>query len=94
MHEIFRKIDNGPVNRCFNFGGDPNRRLDTGILFRIRHYWEIRKVVINGNKSAGHTESPDGSTGKTYLGEGMHCPSASSIYNFLKGATLLSKTQV
>ena len=28
-----------------NFGGDPDHRLDTGIVFRICHYWEIRKVV-------------------------------------------------
>ena len=45
--------------------------------FRIRHYWEIRKVV-NRHKSAAHADSPDGSTGKTCLGEGIHCPSASS----------------
>jgi len=25
-----------------------------------------------------HTDSPDGSTGKTCLGGGLHCPSASS----------------
>ena len=29
--------------------GDPDHRLlDTGIVFRIRQYWEIRKVV-NGH---------------------------------------------
>ena len=27
------------------FGGDPDHRLDTGIVFRIHHYGEIRKVV-------------------------------------------------
>jgi len=26
-------------------------------FFRIHHYWEIRKVV-NGRKSAAHTDSP------------------------------------
>ena len=31
-----------------NFRGDPDHRLDTGIIFRIRHCWEIRKVV-NGH---------------------------------------------
>jgi len=36
------KVGNGPA---LNFGGDPDHRLDTGIVFRIRHYWEIRKVV-------------------------------------------------
>ena len=38
------KVGNGPVNKRLNFGGGK----DTGIVFRIRHYWEIRKVV-NGN---------------------------------------------
>jgi len=52
-------------------------RLDTGNGFRIRRYWEIQNVV-NGHKSAAHTHLPDGGTGKTYLGGGMHCPSASS----------------
>ena len=39
------KIGNGPMNKWFNFGGDPNHGVDVGIVFRIRHYWEIRKVV-------------------------------------------------
>ena len=42
------KFANGPMSKCLNFGGDPDHRLDTGIVFRIRHYWEIRKVV-NGH---------------------------------------------
>jgi len=44
-----REIFNGPMNKRLNFGGDPDHRLDTGIVFGIRHYWEIRKVV-NGHK--------------------------------------------
>jgi len=56
-----------------NFGGHPDYHLDAGIVFRIRHYWEIRKVV-NGHKAAAHTDSPDGVTGG-----GMHCPSASDF---------------
>jgi len=71
------KVGNGLVNRCLNFGCDPDHRLDTGIVFLIRHYWKIRKVV-NGHTSAALTDMPDGSTGKTCLGEGMHRPSASS----------------
>ena len=59
---------------------DPNHRLDTGIVFRIRHYWEIRKVVIIGYKSAAHTDSPDGGTGKTCLDGSMNCPKASSFF--------------
>jgi len=35
--------------------------------------------VVNGHKSAAHTDSPDAGTGKTCLGGGMHCPSASSF---------------
>jgi len=71
------KVCNGAMNKWLNFGGDPDHRLDTGVVFRIRRYWEIRKLV-NGRKSAAHTDSPDGSSGKTCLGGGMHCPSASS----------------
>jgi len=54
------KVGNGPVNKSLNFGGDPDHRLDTGIVFRICHYWEIWKVVINGHTSAAHTDLPDG----------------------------------
>jgi len=69
------------MNRWLNFDGDPDHRLDTGIVFRIRQYWEIRKVV-NEHKPAAHTDSPDVGTGKTWLGGGMHCPSAFSIYTW------------
>ena len=72
-----RNVGNGPVNKRLTFGGVSDHGLDTGIVFRICHYWEIRKVV-NGHKSAAHTDSPDGGTVKTILGRGMHCPSASS----------------
>ena len=34
--------------------------------------------MVNRHKSAAHTDSPDGGIGKTSLGGGMHCPSASS----------------
>ena len=39
------KVGDVPMNKWLNFGDDPDDRLDTGIVFRIRHYWEIRKVV-------------------------------------------------
>jgi len=42
------KVGNWPMNKWLNFDDDPDHRLDTGIVFRIRHYWEIRKVV-NGH---------------------------------------------
>ena len=38
-------IGNVPVIKWLNFGGYRDHRLDTGIVFRIRHCWEIRKVV-------------------------------------------------
>jgi len=44
--------------------------------------------VINGHKSAAHTDSPDGSTGKTCLGRGMHCSSASSFQLWWTGLQL------
>jgi len=46
--KLLRKVGNGPLNKRLNFGGDPDHRLDTGIVFRIRHCWEIRKLV-NGH---------------------------------------------
>jgi len=71
-------VGNGPMNKRSNFGGDADHHLDTGIVFLIHSsllkgtlYWEVRKVV-NGHKSAVHTHSPDGGTGKTCLGGGMH----------------------
>jgi len=30
-------VDNGPLNKSLNFDGDPDHRLDTGIVFRICH---------------------------------------------------------
>jgi len=42
------KVGNGPLNKRLNLGGEPGQFLDTGIVFRIRQYWEIRKVV-NGH---------------------------------------------
>ena len=45
-----RKVGNGSMNKLLlNFGGDPDRRLDTGIVFLLRQFWVIRKVV-NGRK--------------------------------------------
>jgi len=40
-----RKVGSGPMNNSLNFVGVPDHRLDTGTVFRICHYWEIRKVV-------------------------------------------------
>jgi len=38
------KVDNWPVNKWLNFGSNLDHRLDTGIVFQIHHYSEIRKV--------------------------------------------------
>ena len=38
------KVGNGPVNNRLNFDGDPDHRLNTVIVFRIRHYWQIQKL--------------------------------------------------
>jgi len=40
------KVGNWPLSKWLNFGGNPDHRLDTGIVFRICHYWEIQKVVL------------------------------------------------
>jgi len=82
-----------PVNKWLHFGGDPDHRLDTGIVFRICHYWEIRSGInrvptalceaavrrhINYNviTPPAHDTQPR----KTWLGGGIHCPSASSSW--------------
>jgi len=53
LHEIFREGWQWANEQMIKFfsGGDPDHRLDSGIVFRIRHYWEIRKVVINRHKT-------------------------------------------
>jgi len=33
------------MNKYLNFAGNLDHSMDTGIVFRIRHYWEIWKVV-------------------------------------------------
>jgi len=46
LHEIFRESCQWVIeqmNKWLNFAGDPDHHLDTGIVCRIRHYWEIRK---------------------------------------------------
>jgi len=52
--------------------------VDTWIVFRIRDYWEIWKVVT------GYTDLPDGGTGETCLGGGVHCLSVSSCKSAMK----------
>jgi len=50
--KVSGKVGNGPMNKRLNFGGGLDHRLDTGIVFRIRHCWKIRKVV--STDCAGH----------------------------------------
>ena len=82
LHEIFREGWQWASEEMINFGGSADHHLGTCVVFRIRHYCDIRKVV-NRCKSAGHTDSPDGSTGKTCFAWGMHCSSALVFYIFL-----------
>jgi len=46
------------------------------------------KKMVNGHKSAAHTDSPDGCTGKTCIDGGMHSPSASSYGRPMYGAII------
>jgi len=62
------KFGNGPLNKRLNFGGDPDH---SGY-----------KYCFPFSSLLGDTDSPDGGTGKTCLGGGMHCPSASSFVFF------------
>ena len=43
--KFLAKVGNEPANKWLSFGVYSDHRLDTGIVFRIRHYWEIRKAV-------------------------------------------------
>jgi len=63
------KVDNEPANSWLNFGGDPDHRLDTGIVFRIRYHYEIGNAGLRCNYDVITSLA---------LGGGMHCPSASS----------------
>jgi len=116
------KVGNVLINKLLIFIGNPDHFLDTGIVFWIRHYWEIWKVVstdcaarccsarhalagiaVATMTSLRHQATTDSYatigryrkwlvdiepfagwrdwyyyTGKTCIGAGMHCPSASS----------------
>jgi len=52
--------------------------MDTGIVSGFLTIGPYEKWLTDGHKSAAHTDSPDGGISKTFLGGGMHCPSASS----------------
>jgi len=66
--KFLRKVGSGPMNKILNFGDNLDHCLDTGIVFWIRHCWEIRKVV-KGHKSAADTDSPDGGLVRRALAE-------------------------
>jgi len=63
---IFDKVDNGPMNNWLNFGGHPDHRLDTGIVFRIWYHYEIGKAGLRCNYDVITSLARGG---------GMHCPS-------------------
>ena len=58
------------MNSWLNFGGDPDHRLDTEIVFQIRYHYEIGKGGLRCNYDV---------ITSLILGGGMHCPSASSL---------------
>jgi len=58
------KVDSGPANKRLHFGGYLDHRLGTGIVFLIRHYWEI---VANAHSFILICQN-DGGTGKTFFG--------------------------
>jgi len=72
------------MNKRLDFGGNLDHRLDTEIVFRIRHYWEIRKMVN------GHSFIPIRQMAE--LGGSMHCPSSSSSRSFWDESTGLGRT--
>jgi len=43
--KFLESVGSEPMNKRLNFGDDQYHRVDTGIVFWIRHCWEIRKVV-------------------------------------------------
>ena len=43
------------INKWLNFGEDPDHRLDTGIVFLIRHYREIQKVNQKSDAASNHS---------------------------------------
>ena len=49
------KVGNGSMNKRLNFGGNPDHRLDTGIVFRIRHYVKVVSTDCAAQRcSIGH----------------------------------------
>ena len=79
------KVGNGPMNKRLNFGGDPDHRLDTEIVFWIRHYGKWLTDIHSYRFARWRDRYRD--TGKTCLGGGMHRPTASSSLFFLQMQT-------
>jgi len=59
LHEIFREGWQWANEQMMKFLWRSGSPTGYRVVFWIRHYWEIRKLV-NGHKSAAHTDSPDG----------------------------------
>ena len=59
-----------------------DRHLDTGIVFQICHYWEIRKVVLTECAAmlGRHRHSNYDVVTPSAVGRGMHCPNVSSFF--------------
>jgi len=53
------KVGNGPMNSWLNFAGDPDHRLDTGIVFRIVYYCEAGKAGPQGHHQSAKMMTPE-----------------------------------
>jgi len=49
LHEIFRKGCQSASKQMVKFWWRSDHCLDTGIVFRIRHYWEVRSWLTDIN---------------------------------------------
>jgi len=63
------KVGKEPLKKWLNFYGDPIHRLDTGMVFRVRHYWG----------SIGRYWFARWEHWWDVRGGGLHSPSASSF---------------
>jgi len=92
LSNFAQKLPNG---FAWNFQGRFQWAIEQTVKFWRRFGWPSRysdcfpdssllgdslRKVVNGHKSAAHTHSLDGGTGKTCPGGGVHCPSASSYH--------------
>jgi len=61
LHEIYKEGWQKMKN-WLNIGGDPDHRLDTGIVFQSRYYWEIWKAWLRCNYDVITSPAHDSAT--------------------------------